>query len=141
MMSHDTTSHDPCSGPNVGSTVTQKLTLFDDRWSRGRVVTSMDWSDQHPELVLASYNRATEESSTDPNGLVLLWNTKLQKTTPEYILQAQVCSWRGDSLCRGIPYHVGDSPSNMGTCYQCTVGVSWSRMGRSPSVFELSLAV
>lgn len=90
MTSCDITLNHSCSGPSVGSTVTQKLTLFDDRWSKGRVVTSMDWSDQHPELILASYNRAVEENSTDPNGLVLLWNTKLQKTTPDYILQAQV---------------------------------------------------
>ena len=70
-------------------------------------MTSMDWSDQHPELILASYNRATEENSTDPNGLVLLWNTKLQKTTPEYILQAQVSTVFG----REIPYQCRKSPS------------------------------
>jgi dynein intermediate chain len=78
----------PTSGPSVGTTVTHKLSLFNDRWTKGRVVTHLDWSETHQELLLSSYNRS-EENTSDSDGLVLLWNTKLQKTTPEYVLEAQ----------------------------------------------------
>ena len=117
----------------MGSTVTQKLTLFDDRWSRGRVVTSMDWSDQHPEMILASYNRAAEESSTDPNGLVLLWNTKLQKTTPDYILQAQV-------IDREIPYPLGKYPNNIHRHLLCMVELHRAEWVK-PSHFQCSCTI
>lgn len=65
--------------------VTQTL-LF--RWSKNRTITSLDWSPQFPELLLASYN-ANEESPNDPDGVVLVWNTKFKKTTPEYIFHCQ----------------------------------------------------
>lgn len=62
--------------------------FFDERWSRNRTVTSLDWSPQFPELLLASYNN-NEESPNDPDGVVLVWNTKYKKTTPEYIFHCQ----------------------------------------------------
>nr|WAW84840.1 cytoplasmic dynein 1 intermediate chain [Halisarca dujardinii] len=75
-------------GPSVGTAVTQRLVLSNDRWTRGRVVTHIDWSEAHKELLLASYTRS-EESSSDADGLVLLWNTQLQKSLPEYVLETQ----------------------------------------------------
>ncbi|KAL1509398.1 hypothetical protein ABEB36_004144 [Hypothenemus hampei] len=63
-------------------------TFFDERWSKNRTITSMDWSPQFPELLLASYNN-NEESPNDPDGVVLVWNTKFKKTTPEYIFHCQ----------------------------------------------------
>lgn len=70
----------------------QRLSLnrwfFDERWSRNRCVTSMDWSPQYPELMLASYHN-NEDSPNDPDGICLVWNTKFKKTTPEYIFHCQ----------------------------------------------------
>lgn len=70
----------------------QRLSLnryfYDERWSRLRTVTDLDWSPQFPELLLASYNN-NEESPNDPDGVVLVWNTKFKKTTPEYIFHCQ----------------------------------------------------
>ncbi|XP_050304113.1 cytoplasmic dynein 1 intermediate chain isoform X4 [Anthonomus grandis grandis] len=63
-------------------------TFFDERWSKNRSVTSLDWSPQFPELLLASYTN-NEESPNDPDGVVLVWNTKFKKTTPEYIFHCQ----------------------------------------------------
>ncbi|XP_076258728.1 cytoplasmic dynein 1 intermediate chain short wing isoform X7 [Rhynchophorus ferrugineus] len=63
-------------------------TFYDERWSKNRTVTSFDWSPQFPELLLASYNN-NEESPNDPDGVVLVWNTKFKKTTPEYIFHCQ----------------------------------------------------
>ncbi|TRZ03473.1 hypothetical protein DNTS_001930, partial [Danionella cerebrum] len=60
----------------------------DEHWSKRRVVTSMDWSPQYPELLVASYN-ANEDAPHEPDGVVLVWNMKFKKTTPEYIFHCQ----------------------------------------------------
>ncbi|XP_064643513.1 cytoplasmic dynein 1 intermediate chain 2-like isoform X9 [Lineus longissimus] len=62
--------------------------FFDERWSKHRTVTCMDWSTQHPELLVASYNN-NEESPHEPDGVALIWNIKFKKTTPEYIFHCQ----------------------------------------------------
>ncbi|XP_069674921.1 cytoplasmic dynein 1 intermediate chain isoform X6 [Periplaneta americana] len=62
--------------------------FYDDRWSRNRCVTSLDWSPQFPELLVASYHN-NEDSPNDPDGVCLVWNTKFKKTTPEYIFHCQ----------------------------------------------------
>lgn len=63
-------------------------TFFDERWSKNRIVTALDWSPQFPELLLSAYSN-NEESPNDPDGVVLVWNTKFKKTTPEYIFHCQ----------------------------------------------------
>lgn len=62
--------------------------FWDERWSRNRCVTSIDWSPQYPELLVASYH-TNAESPHDPDGVCLIWNTKFKKTTPEYIFHCQ----------------------------------------------------
>ncbi|XP_076393687.1 cytoplasmic dynein 1 intermediate chain short wing isoform X36 [Megachile rotundata] len=62
--------------------------FFCDRWSRNRCVTSMDWSSQFPELLVASYNN-NDDTPNDPDGVCLVWNTKFKKTTPEFIFHCQ----------------------------------------------------
>lgn len=58
--------------------------FFDERWSKHRTVTSLDWSTQYPELLLASYN-SNQDNPNEPEGVALVWNIKFKKTTPEYI--------------------------------------------------------
>jgi len=48
----------------------------------------MDWNQQHPELLLCSYNN-NEDVPHEPDGVALVWNTKFKKTTPEYIFHCQ----------------------------------------------------
>ena len=50
--------------------------FYDDRWSKNRVITSMDWSTQFPELLAASYNN-NPEAPHEPDGVCLIWNTRL----------------------------------------------------------------
>ncbi|KAG1651974.1 Cytoplasmic dynein 1 intermediate chain 2 [Nymphon striatum] len=71
-----------------GMKVSLNRCFFDDRWSKNRTVTCMDWSTQFPELLVASYNN-NEESPHDPDGVALIWNMKFKKTTPEYIFHCQ----------------------------------------------------
>ncbi|KAL0882067.1 hypothetical protein ABMA27_000644 [Loxostege sticticalis] len=63
-------------------------TFYDERWSRGRCVTCLDWSSAHPELMLASYHNS-DDAPHDPDGVCLVWNTKFKKNTPEDIFHCQ----------------------------------------------------
>ncbi|XP_064832082.1 dynein, cytoplasmic 1, intermediate chain 2a isoform X2 [Oncorhynchus masou masou] len=60
----------------------------DERWSKHRVVTCLDWSPQYPELLVASYNN-NEEAPHEPDGVALVWNMKYKKNTPEYVFHCQ----------------------------------------------------
>ncbi|XP_012941096.1 cytoplasmic dynein 1 intermediate chain 2 isoform X3 [Aplysia californica] len=62
--------------------------FYDERWSRRRIITSMDWSPQFPELMVASYN-ANEDAPNDPDGVALIWNLKYKNMAPEYIFHCQ----------------------------------------------------
>ena len=61
---------------------------MDERWSRGRCVTCLDWSPQYPELLVAAYNQ-NPDAPHEPDGVALVWNTKFKKDTPEYIFHCQ----------------------------------------------------
>lgn len=62
--------------------------FYCDRWSKNRCVTSMDWSTHFPELLLASYHN-NEETPNEPDGVVMVWNTKFKKQTPEDVFHCQ----------------------------------------------------
>lgn len=71
-----------------GMNITPNRVFYDDRWSKNRTVTSMDWSTQFPELLVASYNN-NEDAPHDPDGVCLVWNSKFKKDTPEYVFHCQ----------------------------------------------------
>lgn len=81
-------SEDMESDLRAGERLKLQRNFFDERWSKHRTVTSLDWSKQHPELLVASYN-ANEDSPNDPDGVTLIWNSKFKKTTPEYVFHCQ----------------------------------------------------
>lgn len=62
--------------------------FHDIKWSDGRCVTGFDWSAQYPELLLASYH-SSEKTPSEPDGSVLVWNTKFKNTSPEYTFHCQ----------------------------------------------------
>ena len=56
---------------------------FDEHWSQHRLVTCIDTSIYHPELILASYSE-NFKTSDESNGVVLIWNSRFKsKPTPE----------------------------------------------------------
>uniref|UniRef100_A0AAG5DYV0 Cytoplasmic dynein intermediate chain n=1 Tax=Anopheles atroparvus TaxID=41427 RepID=A0AAG5DYV0_ANOAO len=63
-------------------------TFYCERWSKNRCVTSFDWSTHYPELMVASYH-SNEESPNEPDGVVVVWNTKFKKQTPEEVFHCQ----------------------------------------------------
>ena len=68
---------------DVGEIIKFDREFVDERWTRHRIVTSIDVSTYHPELVLASYSQ-NDESTHESDGVVLIWNSKFKsKPTPE----------------------------------------------------------
>ncbi|KAG9477316.1 hypothetical protein GDO78_002617 [Eleutherodactylus coqui] len=72
----------------AGAKISLSRQFFDERWSKHRVVSCLDWSSQYPELLVASYNN-NEDAPHEPDGVALVWNMKYKKTTPEYVFHCQ----------------------------------------------------
>ncbi|XP_047400032.1 cytoplasmic dynein 1 intermediate chain 2 isoform X4 [Sciurus carolinensis] len=72
----------------AGAKLSLNRQFFDERWSKHRVVSCLDWSSQYPELLVASYNN-NEDAPHEPDGVALVWNMKYKKTTPEYVFHCQ----------------------------------------------------
>ncbi|KAK9234590.1 WD40-repeat-containing domain protein, partial [Lipomyces kononenkoae] len=103
--------------------------FFMDRWSTGRAVTAIDWSQKHTELFLASYSR-NSQSTRDPLGVVQLWNTHL-RDRPEYIFHSQ-----SDVLsCKFSPFHPN---LIVGGCYNGQILV-WDIRAKSEPVLKSPL--
>ncbi|GAM20377.1 hypothetical protein SAMD00019534_035520 [Acytostelium subglobosum LB1] len=63
-------------------------TLADERWTKHRSVTDINWSPKHPELVVTSYS-SNEAGSHDPDGVVLVWSVNNYFQKPEYTFNCQ----------------------------------------------------
>ncbi|XP_051562686.1 cytoplasmic dynein 1 intermediate chain 2 isoform X5 [Myxocyprinus asiaticus] len=72
----------------AGAKLSLNRQFADERWSKHRVVTCLDWSPQYPELLVASYC-SNEDAPHEPDGVALVWNMKYKKTTPEYVFHCQ----------------------------------------------------
>nr|XP_033505434.1 cytoplasmic dynein 1 intermediate chain 2-like isoform X3 [Epinephelus lanceolatus] len=72
----------------AGAKLVLNRQFADERWTKNRVVTCLDWSPQYPELLVASYNN-NEDAPHEPDGVALVWNMKYKKATPEYIFHCQ----------------------------------------------------
>ncbi|XP_026112207.1 cytoplasmic dynein 1 intermediate chain 2 isoform X1 [Carassius auratus] len=72
----------------AGAKLSLNRQFADERWSKHRVVTCLDWSPQYPELLAASYS-SNEDAPHEPDGVALVWNMKYKKTTPEYVFHCQ----------------------------------------------------
>ncbi|XP_051944427.1 dynein, cytoplasmic 1, intermediate chain 2a-like isoform X2 [Hippocampus zosterae] len=72
----------------AGAKLVLSRQFADERWTKNRVVTCLDWSPQYPELLVSSYNN-NEDSPHEPDGVALVWNLKYKKNTPEYIFHCQ----------------------------------------------------
>jgi dynein intermediate chain, cytosolic len=73
--------------------------FFDDRWSKKRMISRIDFSPKFSELLLASYTK-NPTAPHEPDGLVQVWNTHMHDR-PEYVFTAQ-----SDILtAKFSPYH------------------------------------
>ncbi|KAG8674481.1 hypothetical protein FPOAC2_00504 [Fusarium poae] len=73
--------------------------FFDERWSKKRMISGIDFSPKFNELLLASYTK-NPTAPHEPDGLVQVWNMHMQDR-PEYVFTAQ-----SDILtAKFSPYH------------------------------------
>ncbi|KAJ3148765.1 hypothetical protein HDU89_004615 [Geranomyces variabilis] len=72
---------------SAGKNVHMLCSFSDERWTRNRSVADCDWSQKHPELLLAAYSK-NQASVTEADGVILIWNLHLRER-PEYIFQSQ----------------------------------------------------
>ena len=83
----------------TGEKVAHFCNFYDDKWSKNRAVTSINWSLKHPELCLASYHSKPDHIvGKDPEGVVMLWSLLLPQR-PEYIFHCQVRSDLSHYFC------------------------------------------
>ena len=61
--------------------------FFDERWSKKRMVSAINFSPKFPELVLAAYTK-NPSAPHDPDGLIQVWNMHLHDR-PEFVFHAQ----------------------------------------------------
>lgn len=67
--------------------VKELVQFYDERWSKKRMISSIDFSPKYPELVLASYTK-NPSAPHDPDGVVQVWNQHLHDR-PEFLFHAQ----------------------------------------------------
>ncbi|KAL8645329.1 MAG: hypothetical protein Q9210_006761, partial [Variospora velana] len=69
-----------------GRRIRQIAQFYDERWSKKRMISDIDFSPKFPELLLASYTK-NPSAPADPAGLLLVWNLHLH-SRPEYTFHA-----------------------------------------------------
>lgn len=102
LQGQDIDDEDEESG-NVGGKgkhrVKEVAQFFDERWSKKRMISGIDFSPKFSELLLASYTK-NPTAPHEPDGLVQVWNLHMQDR-PEYVFTAQ-----SDILtAKFSPYH------------------------------------
>ncbi|KAH6606403.1 cytoplasmic dynein 1 intermediate chain 2 [Trichoderma cornu-damae] len=87
------------TGGKGGHRVKEVTQFFDDRWSKKRMISGIDFSPKFNELLLASYTK-NPTAPHEPDGLVQVWNVYMHNR-PEYVFTAQ-----SDILtAKFSPYH------------------------------------
>lgn len=102
LQGQDVDDEDEESGNTGGRgkhRVKEVAQFFDERWSKKRMISGIDFSPKFSELVLASYTK-NPTAPHEPDGLVQVWNMQMQ-SRPEYVFTAQ-----SDILtAKFSPYH------------------------------------
>ncbi|PGH09612.1 hypothetical protein AJ79_05668 [Helicocarpus griseus UAMH5409] len=82
----DDAENDEYGGSKKRRGIEQLVQFYDERWSKKRTISDINFSPKFPELVLASYtNNVT--APHDPNGIVQVWNVHLH-SRPEYVFHS-----------------------------------------------------
>lgn len=90
LQAHDIDDDDEQHGNTGGKgrrKVKELAQFYDDRWSKKRMISSIDFSPKFSELVLASYTK-NPTAPHDPDGIVQVWNVHLH-SRPEFVFHAQ----------------------------------------------------
>ncbi|CDS03474.1 hypothetical protein LRAMOSA00876 [Lichtheimia ramosa] len=87
FMKDYTLGVDVDSDENTGKRVKFMCDFWDEKWSRNRSVTDVNWSSKYPELLVSSYNK-NPATVNDPDGVALVWNLHLLER-PEFVFHSQ----------------------------------------------------
>lgn len=103
--------------------------FYDERWSKKRMVSDINFSPKFPELVLAAYTK-NPTAPHEPDGLVQVWNMHLHDR-PEFVFHAQ-----SDVLtAKFSPFHPN---LIIGGCYSGQV-LLWDTRAKSSPVQKTPL--
>lgn len=103
--------------------------FYDERWSKKRMVSDINFSPKFPELVLAAYTK-NPSAPHEPDGLVQVWNMHLHDR-PEFVFHAQ-----SDVLAAKFsPFHPN---LIIGGCYSGQV-LLWDTRAKSSPVQKTPL--
>ncbi|CAO3658598.1 unnamed protein product [Umbelopsis vinacea] len=61
--------------------------FWDEKWSKNRSVTDVDWSPKYPELLVSSYNK-NPMAVNEPDGIACVWNLHMPER-PEFVFHSQ----------------------------------------------------
>ncbi|KAI1206398.1 WD40 repeat-like protein [Annulohypoxylon truncatum] len=89
LQAHDIEDEDEQAGNTGGKgrrRVKEVVQFYDERWSKKRMISSIDFSPKFPELLLASYTK-NPSAPHDPDGIVQVWNQHLHDR-PEFLFHA-----------------------------------------------------
>ncbi|KAF8630746.1 hypothetical protein AX17_005341 [Amanita inopinata Kibby_2008] len=70
-----------------GKRVKRICEFHDERYTKNRSITDVDWSPKFPELSVASYNK-NPAALNEPDGIVAVWNLHLLER-PEFVFHSQ----------------------------------------------------
>ncbi|WXC40696.1 hypothetical protein QX201_000529 [Fusarium graminearum] len=102
LQGQDVDDDDEDSGNTGGKgrhRIKEVAQFYDERWSKKRMISGIDFSPKFNELLLASYTK-NPTAPHEPDGLVQVWNMHMQDR-PEYVFTAQ-----SDILtAKFSPYH------------------------------------
>ena len=90
LQVHDIDDDDEQAGNTGGKgrrKVKEVAQFYDERWSKKRMISSIDFSQKFKELVLASYTK-NPTAPHEPDGIVQVWNLHLHER-PEFLFHAQ----------------------------------------------------
>ncbi|KAG2224343.1 hypothetical protein INT45_006743 [Circinella minor] len=87
FMKDYTLGIDVDSDENSGKRVKFVCDFWDEKWSRNRSVTDVNWSTKYPELLVSSHNK-NPATVNEPDGVALVWNLHLQDR-PEFVFHSQ----------------------------------------------------
>ncbi|KAL2016957.1 hypothetical protein VTK56DRAFT_2833 [Thermocarpiscus australiensis] len=90
LQVHDIDDEDEQNGNTGGKgrrKVRELTQFYDERWSKKRMISSIDFSPKFSELLLASYTK-NPTAPHDPDGIVQVWNYHLHDR-PEFVFHAQ----------------------------------------------------
>ncbi|KAI1387000.1 WD40 repeat-like protein [Hypoxylon trugodes] len=90
LQAHDIEDEDEQAGNTGGKgrrRVKEVVQFYDERWSKKRMISSIDFSPKFPELLLAAYTK-NPSAPHDPDGIVQVWNQHLHDR-PEFLFHAQ----------------------------------------------------